>query len=233
MKSPVVKRSIVIAGHKTSVSLEDAFWKGLKEIAGTRDMTLSELVAFDRFRAPARQPVVRNPAVRARSLPQSDRRGEAASATRRATIVAASRRCRDAYGPTESEARNAARRTDAARRRLSECRVGRHHRRGVAAAAGAGRRSSGDLIRPTVRVVRGVPDAGWCVPVVRERIRRRGRRLRSRGAAAGVCRSGDGVGCARIPARRGAWPAARPRATRASSRAPRHRASASAHRSDL
>ena len=27
MKSPVVKRSIVIAGHKTSVSLEDAFWR--------------------------------------------------------------------------------------------------------------------------------------------------------------------------------------------------------------
>jgi len=45
MKSPVVKRSIVIAGHKTSVSLEDAFWKGLKEIAVERTMTLSELVA--------------------------------------------------------------------------------------------------------------------------------------------------------------------------------------------
>jgi predicted DNA-binding ribbon-helix-helix protein len=45
MKSPVIKRSIVIAGHKTSVSLEDAFWRGLKEIAGGRDMTLSELVA--------------------------------------------------------------------------------------------------------------------------------------------------------------------------------------------
>ena len=45
MKSPVVKRSIVIAGHKTSVSLEDAFWQGLKDIAATRDMTLSELVA--------------------------------------------------------------------------------------------------------------------------------------------------------------------------------------------
>jgi len=45
MKSPVVKRSIVIAGHKTSVSLEDAFWQGLKDIASTRDMTLSELVA--------------------------------------------------------------------------------------------------------------------------------------------------------------------------------------------
>lgn len=45
MKSPVVKRSIVIAGHKTSVSLEDEFWKGLKEIAGSRGMTLSDLVA--------------------------------------------------------------------------------------------------------------------------------------------------------------------------------------------
>ena len=45
MKSPVVKRSIVIAGHKTSVSLEDAFWKGLKEIAAERSVTLSELVA--------------------------------------------------------------------------------------------------------------------------------------------------------------------------------------------
>lgn len=45
MKSPVVKRSIVIAGHKTSVSLEDAFWKGLKEIALNRRMTLSDLVA--------------------------------------------------------------------------------------------------------------------------------------------------------------------------------------------
>ncbi|MGC1465959.1 MAG: ribbon-helix-helix domain-containing protein [Pseudolabrys sp.] len=45
MKSPVIKRSIVIAGHKTSVSLEDAFWTGLKDIAGGRDMTLSDLVA--------------------------------------------------------------------------------------------------------------------------------------------------------------------------------------------
>ena len=32
MKSPVVKRSIVLAGHKTSVSLEDPFWESLKEI---------------------------------------------------------------------------------------------------------------------------------------------------------------------------------------------------------
>jgi predicted DNA-binding ribbon-helix-helix protein len=44
MKSPVVKRSIVVAGHKTSVSLEEAFWNGMKEIASLRNMTLSELV---------------------------------------------------------------------------------------------------------------------------------------------------------------------------------------------
>jgi predicted DNA-binding ribbon-helix-helix protein len=44
MKSPVVKRSIVIAGHRTSVSLEDAFWQGLNEIANGPDITLSDLV---------------------------------------------------------------------------------------------------------------------------------------------------------------------------------------------
>jgi hypothetical protein len=44
MKSLVVKRSIVIAGHKTSVSLEDAFWGGLKEIAHRQQMTLSTMV---------------------------------------------------------------------------------------------------------------------------------------------------------------------------------------------
>jgi predicted DNA-binding ribbon-helix-helix protein len=45
MKSLVVKRSIIIAGHKTSVSLEDAFWKALKQIALDRELTLSALVA--------------------------------------------------------------------------------------------------------------------------------------------------------------------------------------------
>lgn len=45
MKSQVVKRSIIIAGHKTSVSLEDAFWDALKEIANLKDKTLSDIVA--------------------------------------------------------------------------------------------------------------------------------------------------------------------------------------------
>jgi predicted DNA-binding ribbon-helix-helix protein len=45
MQSAVLKRSVVVAGHKTSVSLEDAFWNGLKEIGGERRMTLSDLIA--------------------------------------------------------------------------------------------------------------------------------------------------------------------------------------------
>jgi len=44
MKSLVTKRSIVVAGHKTSVSLEGAFWNGLKEVAASRKVTLSDLV---------------------------------------------------------------------------------------------------------------------------------------------------------------------------------------------
>lgn len=67
MKSPVVKRSIVVAGHKTSVSLEEAFWNGMKEIASARSLTLSELVGeIDGGR---QQGNLRDPAVRAGLLP--------------------------------------------------------------------------------------------------------------------------------------------------------------------
>ena len=45
MKSTVTKRSIVICGHKTSISLEDPFWSGLKEIARNNKATLSSVVA--------------------------------------------------------------------------------------------------------------------------------------------------------------------------------------------
>ncbi|WP_363349813.1 ribbon-helix-helix domain-containing protein [Methylocystis echinoides] len=41
----VVKHSIVIAGHRTSVSLEDAFWLALKEIATDEGVSLAALVA--------------------------------------------------------------------------------------------------------------------------------------------------------------------------------------------
>jgi hypothetical protein len=39
VKSPISKRSVVIAGHKTSISLEDEFWNSLKEIARERGTT--------------------------------------------------------------------------------------------------------------------------------------------------------------------------------------------------
>lgn len=49
--SPIQKRSLVLTGHKTSVSLEDEFWTGLKEIASSRQMTVADLVAaIDRDR---------------------------------------------------------------------------------------------------------------------------------------------------------------------------------------
>lgn len=41
----IVKHSVVIAGHRTSVSLEDAFWRALKEIAAWEGVSLAALVA--------------------------------------------------------------------------------------------------------------------------------------------------------------------------------------------
>lgn len=39
------KRSVTLAGHATSVSLEDAFWQALGEIAAERGLSLNALVA--------------------------------------------------------------------------------------------------------------------------------------------------------------------------------------------
>jgi predicted DNA-binding ribbon-helix-helix protein len=41
-----VKRSLVIAGHRTSVSLEDAFWRRLRRIAAERGLSLNGLAAM-------------------------------------------------------------------------------------------------------------------------------------------------------------------------------------------
>lgn len=41
----ITKRSVVIRGHKTSISLEDVFWDGLKSVARERNQTMSALVA--------------------------------------------------------------------------------------------------------------------------------------------------------------------------------------------
>jgi predicted DNA-binding ribbon-helix-helix protein len=45
MKSQVIKRSVVIDGHKTSISLEDAFWSSLKAIAQAQGVTVGQTVA--------------------------------------------------------------------------------------------------------------------------------------------------------------------------------------------
>jgi predicted DNA-binding ribbon-helix-helix protein len=43
-KSPIVKRSVSLDGHKTSVSLEDQFWTALKEIAAVKEVNVQELI---------------------------------------------------------------------------------------------------------------------------------------------------------------------------------------------
>jgi predicted DNA-binding ribbon-helix-helix protein len=51
MQTAVIKRSIVLDGHKTSVSLENEFWHGLREIAVRENTALSTLVGkIDRDR---------------------------------------------------------------------------------------------------------------------------------------------------------------------------------------
>ena len=51
MKSRIIKHSVVINGHKTSVSLEDEFWLGLKEMALNKKSKLNrEVAAIDDVR---------------------------------------------------------------------------------------------------------------------------------------------------------------------------------------
>ena len=45
MNSSIVRRSVIIGGHKTSVSLEQPFWTDLKTIARAQHLTLSALLA--------------------------------------------------------------------------------------------------------------------------------------------------------------------------------------------
>jgi predicted DNA-binding ribbon-helix-helix protein len=46
LRSRVLKRSIVVGRHRTSISLEDVFWNELREIAHRRGVHLSELVGL-------------------------------------------------------------------------------------------------------------------------------------------------------------------------------------------
>lgn len=47
------KRSVTVEGHPTSVSLEDAFWAGLRRMAAREGLGLSEIVAEIDRRRPA------------------------------------------------------------------------------------------------------------------------------------------------------------------------------------
>jgi predicted DNA-binding ribbon-helix-helix protein len=42
--SPVLKRSVMLSGRRTSISLEEPFWQALREIAAEREMTMSALL---------------------------------------------------------------------------------------------------------------------------------------------------------------------------------------------
>lgn len=44
MKSDIIKRSVVVFGHKTSISMEESFWQALKEIAAAKHMTVTSIV---------------------------------------------------------------------------------------------------------------------------------------------------------------------------------------------
>jgi predicted DNA-binding ribbon-helix-helix protein len=66
--SRIVKHSINVGGHQTSVSLEDGFWGALREIAVTQNLRMSELVSrIDKDRQ-KKQPFIGNPGIRAGSL---------------------------------------------------------------------------------------------------------------------------------------------------------------------
>jgi predicted DNA-binding ribbon-helix-helix protein len=49
----VTKRSITVAGHRTSVSLEEPFWQALSEVAAERSTSVAAIIAaVDRDRSP-------------------------------------------------------------------------------------------------------------------------------------------------------------------------------------
>lgn len=82
MKSTVAKRSVVIGGHKTSVSLEEPFWLAVREITDARDITVSELL---RQIDSERQEANLSSAVRVFVLEQARRQAQAAQQRRQRT----------------------------------------------------------------------------------------------------------------------------------------------------
>ena len=71
-----VKRSVTIAGHETSISLELVFWRALEAAARARELPLNALVAaVDAVRVEAKDPPNLASALRTWLLVESERRG--------------------------------------------------------------------------------------------------------------------------------------------------------------
>jgi predicted DNA-binding ribbon-helix-helix protein len=84
MRASVAKRSVVIGGHKTSVSLEEPFWQAVREITDSRNITVSELLReIDRDRRDANL----SSAVRVFVLEYARQRAEAARQQRPAATT--------------------------------------------------------------------------------------------------------------------------------------------------
>lgn len=70
----LAKRSVSLAGHRTSIALEPAFWASLERVAHGRGLSLTALIAqVDASRAEAAAPLAS--ALRVFALGQGDRRG--------------------------------------------------------------------------------------------------------------------------------------------------------------
>ena len=80
MKSTIIKHSVVINGHKTSVSLEQPFWNIVREIADAERMTVSALLRQIDEIAPPHQPVVGRAHLCARARARAGRRPRRAGA---------------------------------------------------------------------------------------------------------------------------------------------------------
>ena len=64
MTTGTTKRSVMIAGHRTSVSLETPFWQALREIAAAREQSVQVLIGeIDEARGRA-EPVLGDQGVR-------------------------------------------------------------------------------------------------------------------------------------------------------------------------
>ena len=80
-QSSVVKRSVALNGHKTSVSLEDVFWNAMKDIATEKNMAVTALIeAIDKERGSANLSSALRQYIMMHFYPRSQNKNESAVA---------------------------------------------------------------------------------------------------------------------------------------------------------